>query len=200
MNYSKNKVTFYRGVSFAVLLLFLVVFALWLEGLVSGNEAVQGIVYSYGYVGIFFLAIVSGFNIFVPVPIAAFIPVFVSAGLDPWIAVGLIAIGMTIGDSIGFFVGRFGGGIDSRFVKKIQSLYKRFSEKNRKIGMMILFAYVAFVPAPNELVIIPLGIIGCRYRNIFPVILLGNLVLNILVYVGFSGLLLFTKFVLTSLG
>src|SRR3989304_1982182 len=91
-----------------VFLLAVIAAAFYLARLASGSEIIQEIVSSYGYIGIFVVAVVSGFNVFVPIPIASFMPLFIESGLSFWPTVIIMALGMTSADSIAFFLARAG--------------------------------------------------------------------------------------------
>jgi len=173
-----------RIIFYTIIIILSIGLVLLLEELVSKSAFAQSLFESYGYYGIFFASIISGFNVIVPVPIITFMPVFVAGGLDPIISIIIISIGMTLGDSLGLLIGNIGGHLMS---KEAEAFYKRINILHEKyhIGPLVfLFFYILLVPFPNEFVVVPLGFLGYKLRTIFPVVLLGNIFFNILVYAG----------------
>ena len=171
------------------LLFGIVAFALWLGTLVRENEALQALVRQYGYMGIFVVAIISGFNIAVPIPAAAFIPVFVESGFSVWPVVGLIALGTTIADLAAFGVGKVGRSLlltvrQDHIRARLDSLQLRFPWA----PMFVLFLFAAFVPLPNELLLVPFAFLGYRVWRILPPLILGNSVFNALAAFGIAGI------------
>src|SRR3989344_3600580 len=93
-----------------VILVFIViiVLAFYLGQLAKDNEFVREIIHKYGYIGVFCVAIVSGFNLAIPIPAISFLPLFLESGLNMWIVTLLITIGVTIADMAAFFLGHAG--------------------------------------------------------------------------------------------
>ena len=156
--------------------------AFYLARMASGNEVIQELVASYGYVGIFFIALLSGFNIVVPIPAASFTPLFIESGLSFFPTVLIIALGMTAADGLTFYLARAGKGIISeswgeKFFDKFWSL----PEKYYRYPLAVLFIFAASIPLPNELLLIPMAFFF-RYglKELIPVVLAGNLIFNIL--------------------
>jgi|SRR5688500_11647307 len=152
------------------------------------NEIVRQIVTRYGYFGVFVIAMVSGFNLVVPVPAVAFIPLFVASGLDLVATIAIIVIGVTIADMLAFMLGRAGRELhvmrEARLVKKLQKVRERHYWW--PLGMM--FLYASFAPLPNEVMALPLGLMGYPAHHIFLPLLLGNLVFNSIAAVGIMTL------------
>jgi membrane protein YqaA with SNARE-associated domain len=154
----------------------------------SRNEAVVDLVERFGYWGMFGASILSGFNVVVPIPIIAFIPVFLEAGLALWAVVLTITLGMTLGDSVGYLLGSTGRKLvhPLRARSRILELLDQFRNRHPLFPYLILLGYVAFAPAPNEVIVIPLSFMGYKLRYIFPIVLVGNLIFNTLVALGVS--------------
>jgi len=162
-------------------LIAIVVFAFWLSRALSGSDIVKNAVNDFGYLGVFVVALVSGFNVIVPIPAIVFLPLFTASGLSFWFIIVVVTIGMTIGDSIGYFLGdagrsvvRFDGGKN-----KILSHIEKFKKRHRFGPFIFLFFYAAFAPIPNEAIIIPMSFAGYRFVHVFPIVLLGNFLFNI---------------------
>lgn len=154
------------------------------------DGAVLEAVSSFGYLGILGASMLSGFNFVVPVPIVAFTPVFLEAGFTIWPLIFTIAVGMTIGDTVGYLIGNTSRKltVSGATHERVTTWVDRFRARHTPLPYLILLFYVAFVPAPNELLVIPLSFMGYRFRYMFPVIFLGNLVFNTLATFGLSGI------------
>lgn len=162
----------------------IIIFALWLGMVAEENDVITEIVITYGYTGIFFASVVSGFNILVPIPIIAFLPLFVISGLDQWIVVILIISGVTIADMLVYYFGRIGKKIASVSLRKKTDKLSKFLEEHQKISLVALFLFAAFVPLPNEVLVIPMAFLGYSFFSIATPVFLGNAVFNILAMLG----------------
>jgi len=161
--------------------------AFWLGFNTEDNGFIQTFIFQYGYWGVFSLAILSGVNIIVPIPAISFLPLVLAAGLTFTATVLVITLGMTLGDGIGYMLGRFGQKVikpNHRILRKL----KRVQDKFYVAPIIILFFYAAFVPFPNELLVIPLGFLGYRAIHLVFPLLLGNAIFNILSAIGVTGL------------
>lgn len=168
-----------RGVK-VLIFICIVVFALWLGLVVRENEMVKDVIVQYGYLGIFFGALLSGLSIFAPVPIFAFFPLFVEAGLNPWTTVVLTIFGVTISDMFVYYFGRLGKHASPVLLKKKTNKLTKFLENYHKVSLVVLFFFVAFVPFPNELFIVPMAFLGYRAYSLFIAVFLGNTVFSII--------------------
>jgi membrane protein YqaA with SNARE-associated domain len=154
--------------------------AMGLAAEVAGSEVARGIAETYGYYGVFILAVISGFNLIVPIPAVALMPVFVVAGLDIGTTILVIAVGMTIADILAFLIGTSGRQLLEAKRQRVPMLDKltKFRERNARLPLLVMFLYSAAVPFPNEVLAIPFGLMGYRIRDIILPMLLGNLVFN----------------------
>ncbi|OGZ30299.1 MAG: hypothetical protein A2931_02030 [Candidatus Niyogibacteria bacterium RIFCSPLOWO2_01_FULL_45_48] len=151
------------------------------------NEMVAELVYDYGYYGIFAVAVISGFNLAVPVPAIAFLPLFLESGLNFWSTIILITIGVTLADSFTYVIGRLGREVIDDKRKMIIAL-ERAGERHWWAPMTLLFLFSAVVPLPNEILVVPLGFLNYRFGRIWPVILAGNFIFNFIYASGVINL------------
>ena len=167
-------------------LIAVVALVIWVNEAVAENVRVLEWVRRFGYPGLLAVSAVSGFNLLVPIPVIAFFPFLMEAGLDPVLSVLIIGTGMTFGDMVGYMLGRAG----RRIVEEPQWLARleRARERHRIAPYVLLFFYAAFAPVPNELIVIPLALIGCRWYGVLGAALGGNLIFNSLAAAGFQGL------------
>lgn len=166
-------------------------FAIYLGLETPNNETLRDTITRFGYVGIFVASVVSGFNIVVPIPIIAFAPAFVSGGLNFFLVILVISFGLTVGDLIGFLIGDIGKDISrgrEKNIKLIQIL-KTLKERYRFSPYLLMFLYAAFVPLPNEVLVIPFAFLGYKLKYLFPAFLLGNIIFNLLF--GYAGVTVF---------
>lgn len=167
----------------AILLIAFVVLMIWLNRLDVGEGAIQDMATRFGYIGVFLAAVLSGFNILIPIPIVSFFPFFVESGLMPLMTILVIAVGMTIGDIFGYVIGYSGNKLIDAENKVVKRFLKVQQEKPALIPV-ILFLYAGFAPAPNELVIIPAGFLRIKFWTVIIPVLVGNFIFNSLVAFG----------------
>jgi len=179
-------------INFAALLL-VVVFVYFLSDFVRESDEVKNLIMSYGYFGLFVVAIASGFNLVVPIPAIAFLPIVLSVGLSATVSVIVIAIGMTAGDGIGFLLGKTGRmAVEKKTFPKFVQKLEAYLQKHPRLVSPVVFLYAAFVPAPNEIIVIPLSFLDRHWTQIILPVLAGNFIFNALVALGimsFSGIL-----------
>lgn len=166
---------------------FLGAFGIFLAGLffaayVHENDYAAEAVRSFGILGVFAVGFVSGFNLVVPVPAAAFMPSFLASGLAFWPTVLAMTAGMAAADSVAWFIGAYA----RRLVEHKESVRAmlakiRGARRHFRAAPYLLLALWAFIiPLPNELVVIPLAFLGYRLAHLLPILLAGSLVFNIL--------------------
>ncbi len=167
----------------------LLVGVLFFSDFASENVAVRDFVFANGYYGLFLVAIISGFNFLLPIPAIAFLPIVIAVGLDFWVGVVIVSIGMTIGDVVGYFLGRTGRKvIDESKLPKFMRNCDSFIHKHPKMTPVILFLYAAFIPLPNELIVIPFSFFDRHWSHIIWPVLAGNFVFNSLAALGIMSI------------
>jgi membrane protein YqaA with SNARE-associated domain len=164
--------------------LVLITVAFFLAQKAQSSSLLRSIVASYGYVGIFAISVVSGFNLAVPIPAISFLPLFLASGLSLWGSVTVIAIGTALADAISYLIGSAGKSAAKAKQSKIGERILRLRDSHPVFPLLLLFVFAAFVPFPNEVVIIPLGFAGYRLRYILPISIMGNFIFNALIALG----------------
>src|SRR3989344_4832822 len=81
----------------------IIALAFLLTNRVTEDELLRDLVARFGYIGAFFVAVISGINIFVPIPAVSFLPLFIESGLNFYLTIAAIVIGVTVGDVVGYF-------------------------------------------------------------------------------------------------
>lgn len=171
-----------------VLLLAVFGLAFFAAKITRENSFVKELVAGYGYSGIFVVAVISGFNLAVPVPAASFIPVFTAAGLNFWVTVAIIAIGVTLADSIAYLIGKTGHQLVSAQNSGLSAYLEKLRARHSWWPIALLYLFAAFVPIPNEVLVIPLAFAGYKISHLLPALLLGNATFNILAGLGVINL------------
>jgi membrane protein YqaA with SNARE-associated domain len=172
-----------------VVVIVLTAVAFWGAKLVGENESIRSLVEGYRYLGIFIISLISGFNLIVPIPAVSFLPLFLEVGLSFVMIILVITVGVTIADFITFILGAFGRKIvESTRAKKIITKLTALKERHRGAPLVLLFFFAAFVPFPNEVLLIPLGFIGYRLAHVLPILFAGNIVFNTLAAIGIINL------------
>jgi len=122
----------------------------WMTSLVS----------TYGYIGAFAISLFGNFTIFFPVPFTLTIYAFGST-LNP-LYLGLVCgIGSTIGEFSAYLIGRGGRKVlDERYEKRLDTAKILIQE----YGMLVIFVF-ALLPLPDDLILIPLGILKYSIRK-----------------------------------
>lgn len=162
--------------------------ALYLAAYVETNEMARNLVADIGYLGVFVMAIIAGLNVLLPVPAATFTPVFLSAGLWLPLVILMLVIGTTIADLIGYFIGRWGRDFTEYHYPRTYAHVLKLSEHKRELLLPFVFVYAAFVPFPNEAIIIPLALVGVRFTFIIIPLVLGTTVHQTVLALGAANI------------
>lgn len=186
---TSNNSKHYKLLLQATFIVTVIALALWAAQFAQENTAVQTFVSSYGYIAIFLVSIVSGFNLIVPIPAVSFLPLFLESGLNLWVVLSIMTVGVTLADSIAYLIGKSGRYIAtmknySKYFAKLDALRTRY----RRAPLFILFVFASIAPLPNEVLVIPMGFMGYRLREIILPVLLGNGVFNIITAFGIMSL------------
>ena len=163
--------------------------ALYGAQLAGESAFIRSVVADYGYIGIFVTAVFSGFNLAVPVPAIAFLPLFLESGVGYWSVILLIALGVTLADTVAYFIGRVSRHIaarssEGRALRRLEAIRERY----RWAPLAILFVFAVVAPLPNEILVIPLGFLGYRVLHIVPVVFAGNMIFNTLYAAGITSI------------
>lgn len=146
------------------------------------------------YIIAFISGLLGGVSILFPFPYYLLVFSFGAGGLNP-ILLGLVAgFGVILGESTSYLVGYHGREI---LPNRIQALFNKIgawsSNKSNSIYISIfLFLYGAFIPLPNDVIILSLAAAKYNYWKLIIPLGLGNIIFNIMVaYFGLYGLKLF---------
>lgn len=177
----------------ACLIIAVMALAFYVAYIAQSSDVVKHVVTTYGYTGILAVSFVTGFNLIVPVPAIAFLPLFLESGLNFWVTITLITVGITCADSIAYLIGGIGYDMlmkNKKYARE-KSMFQRLIKLKRThvyAPLVFLFVYSIIAPLPNELMVIPLGLLGYRYMQIFPIVLVGNFIFNLIYATGIENL------------
>lgn len=184
----KRKIKAYQHIIKPLLALLVFALMLYLGYLAQSSALLQNLAASGGYVGVFFFAFLNGFNVFVPVLSTSFLPVWTASGLNSVVIIALITIAMTMADSVAFFIAKLSGDLTEPKSSGLLHRLTKLKERYDSTPLIVLFIWSIFAPLPNEVILIPLGILGYKTRSIMPIILIGNLAFNTLTALGITNL------------
>ena len=134
----------------------------------------------YGYTGAFLVCILGNISIFIPIPFALIVYAFGST-LNPLLLGLASGLGSTIGEMVSYLLG-WGGRkiIESRYGSRLDAAKKLIE----RYGALSVFL-IALLPVPDDLLLIPLGMMKYDIRKTFIAMLLGKTLLCIsLAYAG----------------
>jgi len=161
---------------------------IWAARYLSAHSRLQVFVALYGYPGLLLVSFLSGFNLAVPVPAAAFLPALVTSGLDLYACVLVMSVGMTVADGIAFLFGTAGRHVIHGKGSETLERLDRMRATHSWSPILVMFLWACFAPLPNEVLAIPLGYLGFRARYVLPAIAAGNIVFNLIFGLGLIAL------------
>lgn len=158
---------------------------------IESSKQAQILVQNYGYAGVTLIAFVTGLNILIPIPPAAFIPIFVAGGLAmPWVVVYLV-IGTTVADMIAYGVGRMGRMYVTSRYPTTYARVRALREKHIHWMPWFVLIYASIVPFPNEAFLVPFGVMGVRWYTFIVPLLVGTVLYHSLTVLGISNVFLY---------
>ncbi|MEZ4103707.1 MAG: VTT domain-containing protein [Candidatus Paceibacterota bacterium] len=160
----------------------------YLTQFVINNSETQIFVQDYGYVGIFILSFIAGLNLFIPVPAATFTSVFTAGGISLPIIITILVIGTMCANFVAYGLGRLGHRFtESHYPKLEEKINKLYLEKRKWLPYFV-FSFAAFVPFPDEIYIIPLGLMGVKIKEFIIPLTLGTITFQTLTALGFQNI------------
>jgi len=154
--------------------------------LLGNNQAVLSVISSAGYIGVFIAAFIAGLNVLIPIPVATLTPLFVSAGLAIPAIIVTLALGTLAADAVGYFIGHTGRAIIATKYPRVLRYTEKIADQHPIVIMLFVGAYAAFVPLPNEVILIPLALSGISWRLLVIPLFVGALVIQTLLVTGVS--------------
>lgn len=133
----------------------------------------------HGYFGAFFLSFLGTFPIILPIPYT--VTIFSLGGLlDPNLLAISAGLGSALGELIGYLIGYYGGVfISEKRRKRIEPIIKIFN----KYGAIAVFIF-ALTPLPDDLLLIPLGIMRLSIAKVLLPCLFGKIAMCFILAYG----------------
>jgi membrane protein YqaA with SNARE-associated domain len=132
----------------------------------------SNLVVVYGYLGAFLISIIGNFTVFFPVPFVVTIYAF-GATLNPLLLGLACGIGSTIGEFSAYLIGSGGRRIiNERYGKRLETAKLLV----QKYGMIIIFVF-AVLPLPDDLILIPLGVLRYNLKKAMAAMFLGKFIM-----------------------
>ncbi|MDH5810876.1 MAG: VTT domain-containing protein [Candidatus Methanomethylicaceae archaeon] len=133
-------------------------------------------VLSYGYFGTFIISVLGNLIPFLPVPYL--VPIFLlSEVLEPFFVGITVGIGASLGKCVSYAIGRGGRAVlDEKKKKELEC----FGNLLGKYGAVAVYLF-ASLPLPDDIIVMPFGIIKYNFKRFFLALLLGKLTLGMLV-------------------
>lgn len=159
-----------------LLLAFLIITsgAFYIAYVISHSQEWQTVIQNWGILGMLFLSFVSSINAFIPIPPAAFAPMFLSAGFSYFTVIACFTIGTAGADSLSYVFGWFGRGHAKEHHAWLIQKLDQFIQGHKTLILPATFMYMAFAPLPNEYIMIPLALAGYQYRQLLLPLAIGN--------------------------
>jgi membrane protein DedA with SNARE-associated domain len=139
---------------------------------------------SIGYPGVFVVAFIAGVNLFPPIPAAAITPLLTAAGLHMVPIIAALSLGTLVADSVAYFYGASSRDVLLVTYPKAARILRTVTKKHPRLVPLIVFLFAGLIPLPNELIIIPLSILGTRFRAMVIPLFLGDIVSQAILALG----------------
>jgi membrane protein DedA with SNARE-associated domain len=103
------------------------------------------------------------------------------------VVITLTIIGTISADFVSYYIGRLGHNFTNTHYPKIQKYIMKIYTERKKLLPYLVFGFAAFLPFPDEIYLIPLGIIGVKIREFILPLLLGTIFFQIMTAYGFQN-------------
>lgn len=152
----------------------------------SPHEIVAYVGIENSYLLVFTIAAIGGLSTLTGTVLYTAIATFAAGGSTPWLLGIAGGIGIFISDSIFFYLAKIGHKSLPRSWERWVCPIRNFIQKYPTWQVLIfVFAYLSFLPLPNDLLMIALVLGGYRYRTIAPIVFIGSL--NIALVTAYFG-------------
>lgn len=145
---------------------------------------------NYGYFGAFFISILGGATIIVPVPMLAIVFTLGAVMPYPWVVAIVAALGEVVGALTIYVTGRGAGhAISQSKHGKIQKVYDKLLSLMRRRGAITLFAVTSVVNPFFYPAAFAAGALKFGWKKYIPIVLTGKMIKSFtIVYAGYFGL------------
>ena len=149
---------------------------------ISPDTVVQKIGVQNTYLTIFLIAAIGGLNSFTGGVFYASLAAFAAGGASPWILGLSGGLGLVVGDSLVFFLFKYGSSkIDGTWKARVQRAEDWIEKFSQPVQNFIIYLYLAISPFPNDILMFGLAVFKYRFIQVLPLILLGDVTFAVLV-------------------
>lgn len=185
-NLKTNKILHLFILIFVVILLITASF--YLTQYVTSDKETQLQIQEFGYIGVLLVGFITGLSMVSPVPAATFTPIFTAGGMNILIVITLTIIGTTCANFVSYYIGRLGHDFTATHYPKIQKRILLIYTGRRELLPYLVFGFTALFPFPDEIFLIPLGVIGVKIREFILPLLLGTVFFQTMTAYGFQNI------------
>lgn len=155
---------------------------------VISDTAAQLFVQEFGYIGILIISFITGLNMISPVPSTTFTPIFTAGGISIFTVIIISVIGTMLANLLSYAIGILGHDFTkANYPETKKRILKMYSEK-KEILPYLVFGFAALIPIPDEIYLIPLGIIGVKMKDFIIPLLLGTIFFQTVTAFGFQNI------------
>jgi len=146
------------------------------------RDYLQKVAVQYKFLGVFIISLLGSASIVFPIPYTLVI-LFLGMNhiIDPLTLTVAGGLGSAVGQLSGYYIGYFGAklvGVERR--RRMEFFVRMF----KKYGSALVFLF-ALTPLPDDLIIIPLGVLRYGFLRVFIPLLMGKLLMCfLLAYFG----------------
>jgi membrane protein DedA with SNARE-associated domain len=163
-----------------------------LTNYVVENESSQILIQDFGYLGVLAISFIAGLNFIIPIPAATFVPVFTAGGMSLPIIIALLTLGTLAASLLAYTIGHFSRNLALTHYPKLQAKLLSSYQKHKKLLPYFIFFAASLIPLPDEIYLVPLGVIGVPVRTFLFPLILGTVIYQSLSAFGISNI--FTYF------
>lgn len=151
--------------------------------------------FQYGYFGVITISFIGSLSIIFPIP-STIIIYLLGSVLNPFLIALAGGLGSGLGEITGYFLGYYGRAlIKKERQRKMDFMLKLFTH----YGPIIIFLF-ALTPLPDDLLIIPLGIMRYNFLKFFIPCVLGKILMCFIIAIGGNFSLNFIKYMIGEEG
>jgi uncharacterized membrane protein YdjX (TVP38/TMEM64 family) len=174
----------------SILFIVAVIFSasVYLTHYVTNDINAQLFIQQFGYIGVLLISFITGLSLISPVPAATFTPIFTAGGIPLFITISLAVVGTMFANFISYYIGRLGHDFTNTHYPKIQKKILGIYSERKELLPYLVFGFTAFIPIPDEIYLIPLGIIGVQIREFIIPLLLGTIFFQTMTALGFHNI------------
>jgi membrane protein YqaA with SNARE-associated domain len=112
----------------------------------------------------------------------AMIVTFSSGGVNPWLLGIATGAGLTVSDSLVYYLGTRGHEVlTGKWKERANRLARWINNQHEHVVQIFAYVYTGLSPMPNDLLTVSLGLAKYSYKRLLPALLLGNITLSIII-------------------